>query len=174
MGPAPEFRLILDLRCSTCTLRSIYSNDFHTLMTKLMPVCSQTNLFCFKHIFTTWLGLPTVMGFFAQEVFWTDQSKWNTGPWTLTKLLCITVYWVIAEHYQPQFVCLREISLTKCLTNVMLCLISRGETVHHIYHDTVIKIRIVIQKNWWRYISFLYIIFYFTEVPVKKSKYIPK
>ena len=41
-----------------------------------------------------------------------------------------------------------------------------------IYCDTVIKIYIVIQKNWWRYVSFLYNILYYPEAAVKKSKYI--
>ena len=43
-----------------------------------------------------------------------------------------------------------------------------------IYRDTLIKICIMIEKNWWRYILFLYNILCYTEVAVKKSKYIPK
>ena len=42
-----------------------------------------------------------------------------------------------------------------------------------IYRDTVIiiKIHIVIQKNWWKYASFLYNILYYLEVAVKRSEY---
>ena len=41
-----------------------------------------------------------------------------------------------------------------------------------IYCDAVIKIDITMQKNWQRYVSFLYNILNNPEVAIKKSKHI--